>query len=241
MENSASRKMRAYKILFVSLVILSLFQFLLYYVTYGFFYESSALVYTESLVTHFADGLFPIIAALATTLAFSKIRAKILFSILISLSKIAYSLPYYYLYFLSDVYDSLESILLGFGVSILLALGIGIEVFLLSLLMGFPKCREKEPCESGESFGIFNFNNSSNFGIVLAVLLTLTVSFVREIIDIISFLLETPSITGKEVISLVSSPMILIISSIIYYIISAAICRKACISKKQTESESDSQ
>ena len=224
MERLQARVRNAYKIILPALFILSLFQFLIYYTVYGAYFESEAVFYLGNCLEDFIDGSFPIIAALAVFLIARRHVTKLLFSLLIATAKLAYLVPYYYLYFIYDVYDSLESLLLSLLLSLMTVVGIAAEIFIITLIMTFAERRAKcEGCAPTPD-KIFNFNSYMNFGIVLSVIFTFVIAFVRECISAVEFFIEyATSFTAGEVFSIFASFIILILFAFLYYIAAAKI------------------
>ena len=224
MELTKTRQTKAYKIILPSLFLLSLIQFLIYYVIFGFYSDIEALFYIGKFSVSFIDGIFPISAALAVFFACRKIKTKALCSLLISLAKLTYMVPYYYLYFVTDVYDSFESILLSFLLSFMIAICVAAEVFVLSLILTFAEKRAKKSPEDRCSAPLFDFNDYLNFGIALTVILTFTVAFVNECIDAVRFFIDnSTSFTGEEALTVFISFVLTVVFSFIYYLAAAKI------------------
>ncbi|MBQ9071337.1 MAG: hypothetical protein IJY23_08345 [Clostridia bacterium] len=103
------------------LLLLSYFlTFLLYYFANHLFYEVAFLGYLWAFVQKATYLLLPILAGLIAVIVYSYrgVKAALVSLIPTSLSKIIYFIPYYYLMFIYDYFDSGESLLLGFIVSL---------------------------------------------------------------------------------------------------------------------------
>ena len=159
---------------------LAFFEFLAYYIFYGFLYENSALLVTASYMISFIEGLFPILAA--TVIFFSSnegIKRKTLLALLLSTPKILYIFPRYYLYFVSDVFNSIEAVMLSAIVSILFVLYMFLQIFVCIIILNRAIPRKEDDKTKIKTSKIFSLDCSANFGIVLETIFIFVIFFAK--------------------------------------------------------------
>ncbi len=228
MENTALRKSRAFPIFCFSVAILSFAEFLLYYIPNGFFYENTPLLYAASYLINFLEALLVPLSAMIIFLSKkTSIKSKILPCILISLLRVFYSVPYYYIYYVSDVFNSIEAILLAFLVSIFFLSFFFLQTFICILIMNYTEKRSGgETCER-EKTKLFDLENHLNFGIALSILFVFVIFFIREAIATVEYLTENASsYRSEEILTIVLSFLVLFVFSFIHYVITVKVKNK---------------
>ena len=225
MQSLNNRQKYAFRIMAAGLSLLSLVQFLLYYVPIGFFYEKTLLLLISAGLADFLEGAFPIIAATVIFLTRdSGKRNKIAPSILISLTRLFYTVPYYYIYYVSGVYNSVEAIVIAAAVSLLFLVFFFLETFVCIYLINLAERRANKTADDRKRTSLFNLDDHLNFGILLSVVLIFTVNFVKEIISTTSYLISNKGTYRiDEIITIVVSFLILFVFAFLYYLISAFI------------------
>lgn len=218
--NKANKKIMRGAGLYLSL--LALFQFLLFYIPNVIYTGSYALYLVSKYALIFLGGLYPILAAMLVFSCKEFIRERIVSSLLLTLTRLLYTLPYYYLYFVTDVYDSIEALLLAFALSLLIIIGTSCQVFILTLIMKFASLRCRESGAVGG--GIFNFNKPMNFAVMLVTLVSFIISFIEECVYAVGFFIDYgASYTEDELVQMMLSFGAIIIFAVIDYIAVAAI------------------
>ena len=108
--------------LFLILLGVSLFEYALFHLAYVFVYESygTIIYYVGSWFSEAWSILMPALAALATLFAFSDggVKGAITSALILAASRISFLLLYYYMYFISQGFDSIESISFSFLTSL---------------------------------------------------------------------------------------------------------------------------
>lgn len=207
---------------------LAIFEFLIYYIFYGFLYESSALLVTVSYLVSFIEGLFPILTA--TLIFFSSkrgLKRKTLIALLLSTTKILYTFPRYYLYFVSGIFNSIEAVMLSAIVSVLFVLFAFLQTFIcISILNHTILCKTDTEAKL-EPSKIFSLDCSANFGIVLETVFIFVIFLAKECFNAISYFSEVGGgYTGEEILMMVISFLLLPAFAFTYYLICAPIKNK---------------
>lgn len=228
MENFRPKQKRAFPYFCACALILSLMQFLFFYIPNGFFYESAALIFISSYIINFVEALLPPLAAMIIFLSREVgIKNKILPCIFVSLTRLFYSFPYYYVYYVSDVFNSAESIMLSLILSLVFVLFFFLQTFICILIMNYIEMRSNKNSSDRKPAKLFNFEDHVNFGIVLSVLFVFVIFFIRECINTVQYLTENSgSYRTEEILTVVLSYLIIFIFSFINYIIAVSIKNK---------------
>ena len=218
--NKANKKIMRGAGLYLSL--LALFQFLIFYIPNVIYTGSYALYLVSKYALIFLGGLYPILAAMLVFSCKESIRERIVSSLLFTLTRLLYTLPYYYLYFVTDVYDSIEALIFAFALSLLIIIGTSCQVFILTLIMKLASLRCRE---SGYVCGgIFNFNKPMNFAVMLVTLVSFIISFIEECVYAVGFFIDYgASYTEDELVEMMLSFGAIIIFAVIDYIAVAAV------------------
>ena len=228
MNITVSHPKRAFRLTVACIAVLSFLQFLIYYVCMGFFYESTAAIIISPYLINFFEALFPVACALIIYLTTNDgIKNKILPMLLISLSRITYTFPYYYIYYVSDVFDSLESVLLSLLVSILYISSFFLQTFICISLINYAKSRVEERNKLIVRAKLFNIEDRTNFGILICVFFIFIIFLVRELINTVSFFREVGgSYYFEEILTIVLSYVILPVFAFTHYAICVFIKNK---------------
>ena len=225
MELFNPRLKHAFSITAACIALFSFVQFLLFYVPFGFFYESRWLLILSSHLTNFFEAFFPVVAALIIFLTRENaLKNKIVPCILISLTRLFYSVPYYYIYYVSDVFNSIEAIILAFLVSVLYISFFFLQTFICIFIINYIEKRAKKEACDREFAKLFNVDDHINFGIALSVIFVFVIFFIREAVSTVRYLIDNSgSYRTQEIVTIVFSYLLLFIFSFIHYIIAAFI------------------
>ena len=212
---------------------LSLCEFLTFYIFFGFLFQSSALLVSVSYLISFIEGFFPILAATVIFFASEKsTRRTALVALALSTTKTLYALPRYYLYFVSDVFNSLESLLLSAIVSILYVLYTFLQIFICIIILKHAVFKNQSKKNKLMPSPVFSLDDSANFGLVLNVIFIFVIFFAKECFNVISYFIEVGAgYTGEEILTMVISFLLLPIFAFLYYLICAPIKNKILASK----------
>ena len=230
-------------ILIVSAVLsgLSILEFLIYYIFYGFLYSNGALVVTASYFISFTEGLFPILAATAVFFFFDskKTGGKALIALLLSVPKILYLFPRYYLYFVAGVFNSIEAITLSILVSVLYVLYTFLQIFICIFILNLVIHHSKHEKKLLETKRIFSLDDSTNFALAMTSVFIFVIFLVKECFNTVSYFLEVGGgYTGEEIITIVISFLLLPLYSFIYYLICVPLKNKIlCKNEKADDLE----
>ena len=228
MESITPKLKRAFPILCACIAALSFIQFLLFYIPNEFFYENTALLYAASHITTFFEALFSPIAAMIIFLARGTgIKNKILPCSFVSILRFFYSVPYYYIYYVSDVFNSIEAISLAIFVSFVFVLFFFLQTFVCILIMNYTKKGANKQKDNKKAASPFDLDDHINFGIVLSVIFIFVVFFIRECINTVQYLTENSgSYRTEEIITIVLSYLIIFAFSFVNYLIIISIKNK---------------
>lgn len=219
MNNSMLKPKRAFRTAVLLFTVLSFTQFLIYYICVGFLYESVPALITGPYLIDFLEAFFPIASSLIVFLTKGTgIKNKIVPSFLISLPRLAYTIPYYYIYYVSDVFDSIEAISLAFLVSILYLMFSFLLTFICICILNFTEARATGVEKKRDCAKLFDLDNHINFGILLCIVLMFVLSLAREGVDTVSYFIEVGNrYSGEEILTIVFSYVILPIFAFAYY------------------------
>ena len=228
MNSLFSNPTRVFRYCTLGALALSIVQFLIFYISAGFLYESEAVMLIFPFVIDFIEGFFPIAAAL---IVFSTkaggMKNKILPTLIISLPRMAYSLPYYYLFYVTDIFNSVEALILSFAVSIFFVLLVSLQTFICIYITNRILSTSDAKKSCFEKAKIFDFDNPFNFGILLSSIFIFVIFFVRELTDTITFFVEVgSSFYLEEILTIVLSYALLPIFFFSYYAICVFIKNK---------------
>ena len=238
MEITRSRLRHAFKLTVASITFLSLVQFLLYYIPFGFYYENTPLLFVSYYLTSFLEELFPPIAALVIFLTRNEDKkSKVIPCILISLTRLIYSIPYYYIYYVSDVFNSSEAILLALLVSILFLGAFFLQTFVCVLLMNYAERRANKTFEERQRAKMFDVDDHVNFGIILSVMLVFIIFFIREAVSTVQYLIESSgTYRSEEILSIVGSFLLIFIFAFIHYVL-ITLLKNALLHTEESDGE----
>ena len=205
--------------------LLSFLQFILYYVPFGYFYDYDSVLIASTYLSSAIEFLLPVGCAVVVYLVYPLgTRNKVLPSFIMAAARLLYSVPYYYIYYVSDVFDSSEAILLALLVSILFVFYCALQTFICIFVISFVAKRKIANSDTNESARIFNLDDQLNFGILISVFFIFTVFFIREIITTVEYLIESaPSYRTDEILLLIISYLLIIVFAFITYVIATSI------------------
>ena len=228
MEISKSNPKRAMTVTAIFLALLSLLQFLLYYVPFGFFYDSTPTLLIASYLIDFIEAFFPVISATMIFLTRKNgIKNKLLPSFILSLPRLLYSVPYYYVYFVSDVFDSGEAIALAFSISILFVSVSFLQIFVCNIIINYIENRGSKSADDRQASKPFNLDDHLNFGIAMSVFFVFIIFFVRECVSTVQYLIDNaPGYRPEEIVTIVCAFLLLFVFSFIHYVIASAVKNK---------------
>ncbi len=230
---------------FLIYALANVFAYALAHVTYLFQNDvmGELFEYVSYYVSKSMEFLAPPTIATLAYLVYLTESAKgsILFTLKLSLARLFYSIPYYYLIFIYNyAYDSIESITLSLLASALVilvtVLGAFICIGAYSLILkhcGYDKkdfLKVKEPMD---------FLSSANLAVMVFALLRFAFSLLKEIYDTVVFFIEYRSdYTAEEIITILVNFTLLFLLLIASYLLATSVKNK--IAKNQhTDPESD--
>lgn len=214
-----------------ALFLISLFDFLVYYIINLLFWESDAAVYTAYYVSRFFEFALPIFAAAIMLTHAQTMKRALLSALLLSLPRLVYTIPYYYLDYVYDIYDSKEAILLSLATSAAVILFVSLKTYIFYAVMRF---FIKRAGIDAPTFPIkpFDLERPEAFGILAASLTAFLVSLGFEIYDTVVFFIEAGTrYRTSEILSIVGSYVFLIAAFILTHAIS---CLLASYLKKKS-------
>ena len=199
--------------------------FLTFYCTYVLFYDKAFFSYLWYFVQKSTFLLLPLISAMLILIAdaYSGMKKALVVLIPLSLSKMIYSLPYYYLYFVYDIYDSIEALffaLLQSIAEIVFLYGFTLLIFFVMrfLLNSFNKklVHRRELLAKRTEL---NFSNPVSLTFAVSALLCFLYFFTVEIIDTISIISRySGRLNGGEIVYMVFSYFFDVLLLAVHYV-----------------------
>lgn len=225
MQTTFANPRRLSSLFALSLAVLSFLQFLIYYLAYGSFDTPVAILMTASYSVNFLEGLFPPLAALALFITRGHgIKNKLLPASLIIFTKLFYTLPYYYIYFVSDVFNSLEAILYSFLVSIIYLIYTLLQTLVCIFLFNYAESKVEADKRKREYAKLFDIDDHVNFGILLSVMIPFIIFFVRALIDTVTYIIDVSgNFRNEEILTIVLTFAVVIFSAALQYTLCAVI------------------
>ena len=209
----------------LTVALLSFVQFLLFYVPSGYYYDFDILLIASSHLINFFEGLFPPLVSLIIFIARGEgLKNKILPAFLLSLTRLAYTLPYYYIYYVADVFDTSESIVLSLLVSFLFIAGAFLQTFICIIILNAIEKRANKTSIDRIKVRLFDLDDHLNFGIVLCSVISFIIFFVRECISTVEYLIDNAgSYRLDEILTIVLAYVLLVLFAFIYYTVSVLV------------------
>ncbi len=196
--------------------------FLIYYIP-SFVVESEALAYFSTFFRRCAYLLIPICAAYVAlvTSSFLGVKWAVTRLIPMTLSRIVYLLPLFYLMLLADGFDSLEGLSIGLALSLgeaAIAYGLTVLLFFaMRFIQGYKRDSERHtdllPSDP------FDLSNKTSLAAALVSSAAFLYFLVSEIIDTVAYIIEYSGYyRSGEIIYIVISFMYDILLPFVYYL-----------------------
>jgi hypothetical protein len=158
---------------------------------------------------------------------FMGLRGAVIYTAVLSLSRLFYCLPYYYIYFISFGYDSVESLLISalvtVGMILLSAAIFGLTAFAgalaikLILKLSYTELRS-DLAEQMTYSSPLEISSSVSIALSVMALTRFAVYFIRGIVDTVSFLSDYgASFNLAELISIILSLLLPIVFALALY------------------------
>ena len=220
---------------FLIYTLVSIFTYALYHTAYLFTNDTLGLTfeYIAYYVSSIVDFLTPPVMATVMLVLASREGTKkaFLHTLLISVARIYYTLPYYYLIFIYNYqYDSIESIFISFMVSLasilLIALGALVSFVIAVFILG--KSTKKPYSEALSTLpelvskpSTLDFLNTVSLPLLVFALLRFVISLVGELIDTVLFFVEYGAdYTIAEIVTMVGNYFLLFVLLVVSYLAS---------------------
>ncbi len=195
--------------------------FLIYYLP-SFVFESEVLSYISSFLR---KGLYLLIPTCAAFVAFivstaNGVRWAVTRLIPMTLSRIIYLLPIFYLMLLSEGYDSIEGVTIGLAISIgeaAIAYGVTVLVFfLMRFIQGYKREGARESDLTSDD--AFDLSNKTSLGAFIVSAVAFLYFFIAEIVDTVKYIVEySGSYRTGEIVYIVTSFIFDIALLFVYY------------------------
>ena len=221
MDTSISNPKRVFRIAVICSVFFSFLQFLIYYICVGFLYDNVFVLMAAPHLVNFLEALFPVFSAVIVFLIKDTgLKNKLLPLALISLPRILYTFPYYYIRYVTDVFNTAEALVIALILSVVYLLFFFLQTFVCTFIMNYAEFKSAPKNISRTPARIFNFDNSVNFGILLSVIFMFVIFFARECVDTVTYFVEVGSTYYlNEIMSIILSYAMLPIFAFIHYLI----------------------
>ncbi len=195
----STKKKRGEAIALIIFAAVNLFAFLLSYIP-TYVLESSVLAYISPFLSDIISYTLPLAAAAAAAAVFSRKGTKgaVIYALLLSLTRLAYSLPYEYIKYVYDGYVSTDALLLSLIMSVLHIAILFAEALLLLLLIIFltskfamdgaiGASRTKEALTAVKAFDL---SLPTTAALLIGAAPGFVYSLIIEIIDTVNFILR---------------------------------------------------
>ncbi len=183
-------KIKTRSAIFVAL--LSLLSFLLLYLRFIYVFEGDFLVYGSYFLEYVLEtftALFVGIAILAGR-GYETAKSRFFSAFKLSLPRLIYLVPYYYLYYLSEGFDSIEALGLLSLRSVFLLILFVIEAWIYYFVAAFASKKSGESWNFYEPAGFFDFSKSASAAIFAVCFTKFIINLLGEGIDIIIYLID---------------------------------------------------
>ena len=207
----------------LSFIFINILSFCLFYIpNYVLMLNIEWVEYTRVFLNKFFEFILPVVAATVLFLGYTEdgLKKTLIRAVYLSLPRMIYLLPYYYLYYILNWYDSIESISLSSIVTLFgVALFYGQVVLLFWLIRLFARLpvlkemKKKHPLNqqndtpknlraelkaqadievaaSLSDKAVFNFSKPTSLGFFAATFAGFCINFVREAIGTVEYLIE---------------------------------------------------
>ena len=171
------------------LTLISLLDFLIYYIIQLFFWDSDVAAYISHFSGRFFEFAIPIFAAALMLVKMPKGKKMLLYALCLALPRLIYSLPYYYLRYVYDVYDSKEAIVLSLITNIAVILLLMLKTLLLYAVIRLLMKRAGTD-EPKFPLSPFDFDSPVVFGIMISALIPFVIELALEVYSTVSFFIE---------------------------------------------------
>lgn len=189
---------------------------------YAGYYDT--LEYIRYAITDLVFFLIPTVSAvILTPLTFAK-KAYAVYptALLLSASYVFYNIPYYYMYHIAYGYDSIESLLICIPYSFILSLIYALYTLGLAYLARLIFYRRSDTPDYAKSCGHFSLSSSVGASVFSSVAIHFAFSFIRELIDAVSFFIEYAD-------SYRIGELIYIVGRFIFIMLLMLLCQAVCI------------
>ncbi len=176
--------------------LISLISFLIFYIPNYFISNNEPLIYISYFIREFIDSFIPVFSAAVIYFADcdKKLFKRFLSALKLSLPRLIYVIPYYYLYYMSQGFDSLESLMYLSVHSVFLMLVFPVELSLYVIIASFLGKRRARKTGYKLNFeeerGIFDLATPFAFSLFSISLSRFTYDTVMEMRDAISYLVN---------------------------------------------------
>lgn len=170
----------------------SLSSFLIFYLPMLFAQENIALIFTAHFAGYFIDSLIP---AFSAAVVFSEILSagfarSLLSSFKLALPRLVYLIPYYYLYYMSEGYDTLESLGLLSIRTVFIIVLFALEILAYALLAKLFAKRRAKGWDFFEPSGIFDISAPVGFGVFAICLGKFVMNLITEIKNAVIYFID---------------------------------------------------
>jgi hypothetical protein len=188
MESNTPKRGAAYLIIFLA----SLASFLIYYVPGLYAYEFEYLAYISDFLCLVIDFMIPAFSAFVLLLSSEGLPRTILSAFKLTLPRLIYTVPYFYLYYIYQGFDSMESLAL-----LSLRSAVFLLIFTLELLLLYygarlilKLTRRGEALDFSKPLPFFDTATASAFAILMISFIKFILNIISEIVDTVTYLID---------------------------------------------------
>ncbi len=201
------------------LFLVSLIDFLVYYIINMWFWEYDTALYVAYFIGRVFDFAIPVLAAALLLTRERSIPKSILWAFLYSLPRLVYVIPYYYLRYVYDIYDSIEAISIAIPLSLLVIIILSLKVLLFYTVIKLFIRRAGKCADELFPLRPFDLDNPAVIGILICSFINFLVNVGFEIYDTVLFFIDAGmSYKSGEILFIVLSYVILVIAFILTHI-----------------------
>ena len=174
-------------------IAISIFSFLVFYIPESFRYSIDEwILYLSYFIRSFISSFLPALAAAAVfyTSKHTSYIKRILPSLSLAFPRLFYLLPYNYLRYMAEAYDSLESLTLMLIRSTVEILIYAVEIYVYALVADLLFRTRGKGENLFDVHPIFDFSKTANYAVFMIAFSRFAVDFITEVIDVISYIIE---------------------------------------------------
>lgn len=176
----------------ISVAVLSLLSFLLLYLRLIYVFESDFTIYGSYFLQYILEAFSSLFVGVAilSGRGYEDTKHRILSALKLSLPRLIYLIPYYYLFYISDGFDSIEALGLLTLRALLLLAAFVIEALFYYLVASFATKKSGDVWDFFKPAKLFDFSSSVSASIFAVCFTRFIFNVIGEGLDVIAYLID---------------------------------------------------